>query len=113
MISFDMLSSAEQQVYKWLTLHKIPFDTQVKMFAGYTEIGGSVVDFIIPDKMLALRIMGVYWHSSIEAQSRDRLSRERLTEAGYHVVDIWEDQLTDDKIDYTMNNALQGVEIPR
>ena len=110
---YTILTEPEKAVWRWLYNRKIAFEAQQRMFGGRLETGGTVADFILPNHALALRVMGVYWHASIRAQARDLISREKLTEAGYQVVDLWEDKLTEDKIENTMKLAIQGLELPR
>ena len=109
--AYDFLSSLEKKVYDWLTKNDILFSTQETMFGSASELGSAVVDFIIGDRNLALRIMGSYWHSSIESKARDEFGKEQLLNAGYQVVDLWEDDLADDKITHTLRLALEGQEI--
>ena len=110
---YQFLSSLEKKVYDWLTKNKILFDTQESMFGSYGEIGSAVIDFILPDKNIVLRIMGSYWHSTLEARARDEFGKERLMNQGYIVVDLWEESLTDEKIDRTMRMAIEGQEALR
>jgi len=110
-MSYQFLSTLEKKVWDWLTEREILFLAQHKMF-GYQETGSATVDFIIPDRNLALRIMGGYWHSGLEAEARDELGKERLIGEGYVVVDLKEEDLADDKIDHTMELALLGQEVP-
>ena len=109
---YEFLSTLEKKVFRWLTKKKILFSTQEKMF-GIGEIGSATIDFIVPERNLAIRIMGSYWHSSFESKARDLLGKEQLFQAGYEVVDVWEADLADNKIDRTLELALQGVEIPK
>lgn len=109
---YEFLSTLEKKVFSWLTKRKILFSVQEKMF-GVAEAGSATVDFIIPDRNLAIRVMGSYYHSSFESRARDLFGKEQLFNAGYEVVDIWEPDLADDKIERTMELALQGVEIPK
>jgi len=110
--TYQWLSTLEKLVYNWLVQREIPFRTQVKMF-GISEIGSATIDFIIDERNLALRCMGEYWHSSFESKARDELGKEQLINAGYNVVDLWEEDLSEENIDRTMELALQGVEIPK
>ena len=110
---YDFLSSLDKKVYEWLTKNKIPFDTQESMFGSYGEIGSAVIDFILPDKNIVLRIMGSYWHSTLEAKARDEFGKERLMNQGYIVVDLWEENLSDEKLERTMSMALAGQEALR
>ena len=109
--AYDFLSSLEKKVHDWLTKNDILFSTQETMFGLASEVGSAVVDFIIGDRNLVLRVMGSYWHSSIESKARDEFGKEQLLNAGYQVVDLWESDLTDDKITHTLRLALEGQEI--
>jgi len=108
--TFQFLSSLEKKIYLWLTEHQIAFISQQKMF-GYAEAGSATVDFVIPDRMLALRVMGSYFHSSLEAKARDEFGKEQLINQGYIVVDLKQEALTDERIENTMQAALRGEEV--
>ena len=108
--AYDFLSSLEKKVHDWLTKNDILFSTQETMFGSASELGSAVVDFIIGDRNLALRVMGGYFHSSIQSRARDLFGKERLTNAGYIVVDLQERDLDDSKIEKTMQLALKGQE---
>lgn len=110
---YQLLSSLEKKVYDWLVKNNILFNTQQTMFGMPSELGSATVDFIIPDRNLALRVMGGFWHSTLTALARDELSKERLIAAGYLVVDLWEENLTDERIDHTLRLALKGQEVLR
>lgn len=110
---YSFLSALEQKVYDWLTRKNIPFSTQDTMLAPAREIGSAIVDFVIPDRNLLLRVMGSYFHSTFEAKARDILSKERLMAQGYTVVDLLEENLSDEKIENTMKLALLGQEMLR
>ena len=112
--TYQFLSDLEKKVYNWLTKRKIPFETERTMLAEARELGSAVVDFLLPDKNIILRIMGSYWHSTIESKARDLLSKERLTNQGYIVIDLWEPNLTTpEKLEKTMRLALEGQEALR
>lgn len=108
---YQFLSSLEKKVWDWLVKNNIPFDTERTFLAESRELGSAVVDFVIPDRNLLLRVMGSYWHSGLEAEARDDLSKERLMGQGWIVVDLWEENLTDEKIENTMRKAIEGQEI--
>ena len=107
---FQFLSSLEKKVYLWLTKYEIPFSTQQRMFGTAGELGSATVDFILTGRNIALRIMGSFWHSSLESKARDEFGKEQLINKGYIVVDLWEENLADDKINHTMELAIEGVE---
>jgi G:T-mismatch repair DNA endonuclease (very short patch repair protein) len=110
---YAFLSEPEKRVWDWLIYNEIPFLPQEKMWGGTLEVGGAIIDFILTQVSIAIRVMGTYWHRGLIPQARDLLGKEKLIEAGYQVVDIWEENLTDDEIDYTMEKAIKGEEIPR
>ena len=110
---YQFLSTLEKKVYNWLTKRKIPFTMQETMFGPAFELGSATVDFILPLQNIALRVMGSYFHSSQESRARDELGKERLVNAGYIVVDLWEESLTDDKLGHTMELAIRGEEVLR
>ena len=110
---YQFLSELEKKVFNWLSKRDIPFTTQKQMFGIAGEAGSATVDFIIGERNLALRVMGSYWHSGLESKARDAFGREQLVNKGYIVVDLWEEDLSSDKIQHTMELALEGVEALR
>ena len=113
MANAPFLSALEKKVYRWLTKNNIEFTTQEPMFGFSGELGSATVDFVIRSRNLVLRCMGTYWHSSIESKARDDFGKEQLINAGYQVVDLWEEDLSDEKIENTMKLAIQGQEVPK
>ena len=111
-VEYATLNNLERVVADWLLKNNIIFQTQTPMFGGSLEVGGATVDFILSERNIALRVMGGYWHRGLEMNARDILGKEKLTEAGYIVIDIWEKNLTPDKVNYTMSQAIIGQEIP-
>ena len=109
----EFFSALEKKVYDWLSKHEIPFDSQERMFGCAGELGSAVIDFVLTDRNTVLRCMGSYWHSGLEAKARDEFGKEQLINKGYIVVDLWEEDLTDERIDRTMELALEGIEVPR
>ena len=104
------LNNLEKIVYGWLIKHSILFTAQAPMFGGIGELGSATVDFILTARNVAIRTMGGYWHSGLETNARDLLGREKLAEAGYTVVDVWEDDINHN-LETTMELALQGQEM--
>ncbi len=110
---YQFLSDLEKKVYKWLIEHEVPFSTQQKMFGLRGELGSATIDFVLTERNIVLRVMGSYWHSGLEAQSRDDFGKEQLINRGYIVVDLWEESLTDENIENTMRAAIEGIEVIR
>ena len=110
---YQFLSDLERKVYNWLSKREIPFTTQEPMFGVAGEAGSAVIDFVLTERNIVLRTMGSYWHSGLKSKARDSLGKERLINAGYQVVDLWEENLTDDKIQNTMELAIEGQEALR
>ena len=109
---YQFLNEPERKVANWLSNHYIPFRIQESIAGGTMELGGMVVDFLLPMSRIVIRVMGTYWHRSTEANARDVLGRETLRAKGFIVVDIWEDDVNE-RLDYVMRLAVQGVEIPK
>ena len=107
---YFLLNNLERIVYHWLIKKNILFTTQVPIFGGAGELGSAIVDFILTERNIVLRIMGGYWHSGLETNARDLLGKEKLAEVGYTVVDVREENLTAGKIDNTMELAISGQE---
>jgi len=110
---YNYLSDLEKKVFNWLSSHEIPFTYQQRMYGDRGELGSATVDFILTDRNIALRCMGSYWHSGLEANARDAFGKERLINDGYIVIDLWDEMLEDDRIDSTMEMAVQGIEVIR
>lgn len=106
---YEFLSNLEKKVWDWLVKNKIPFATEQTMLAPAKEMGSAIVDFVLSNNII-LRVMGSYYHSTLEAKARDEFGKERLLNLGYVVVDIWEENLTDERIEETMQKALRGEE---
>ena len=111
-MSTGVYSDLELIVMGWLEKRKILFEAQSSLMGGFYQLGGTVVDIIIPDRMLAWRVQGEYWHSGIEKTGSDIIQKEQLTALGYTVVDLWEDDLKN-RLNETLILALEGQEALR
>ena len=110
---YPFLSSLEKKVYDWLVKNNVPFMTQQPMFGFAGELGSAVIDFVLTERNIVLRVMGSYYHSTLESKARDEFGKEQLINKGYIVVDLREEDLTDERIDHTLELALEGQETPR
>jgi len=97
-------------VYQWLTKHNIIFSFQTALMGGHFELGGSVVDFILTELDIALRVQGMYWHEGIAKKGTDEVQREMLESIGLTVVDLWEEDILN-RLETTMQLAVQGQEV--
>jgi len=97
-------------VLGWLDKRKIPYDFQTSLAGGHYELGGAVVDFILPDLNLGWRVQGQYWHQSITAKAHDDVQKEVLAGMGLAVVDLWEDDIYN-RLNETLELAIQGQEM--
>ena len=108
-------SEPEVAVAQVLTRLGIPFEFQVTLLSPARKLRGTaVVDFLITDRQppLVIRVQGVYWHGQTAVKRlADLEQREALEEAGYEVVDVWEDAIRADAETVVMN-ALAGLETP-
>ena len=106
---YAFLNNLEKVIASWLMKHDIAFQTQVPMF-GIGELGAATVDFVLIERNIVLRCMGTFWHTGLETNARDLLGREKLAEAGYTVVDVWEDDINHN-LETTMELAIAGQEM--
>lgn len=108
----QVMTDIEAIVVGWLRRHKIVFQFATSLRGGFFELGGAVVDILIPDRQLAWRIMGEYWHRGTVPEGKDAIQREMLTALGWKVVDLWSDDIKN-KLDETLRRALLGEEMLR
>ena len=110
----QIASDIEIIVYNWLVRHKVAFSFQSSLSGGYYELGGSVVDFLLEERNIAIRVFGEYWHRGVEVSGRDLIQKENLSAMGLTVVDLWGDDLKDPaRLEQTMQLALLGQEMLR
>jgi len=102
-----VLTDIEKIVYEYLTARKIPFQFQSSLAGGYYSLGGSVIDFLLPDLRLGFRVMGEYWHSGVAKTGADIIQKESLSAMGLTIVDIWEADIRE-RLTETMEKALRG-----
>ena len=106
------MTDLEAIVTRWLDRHKIDYQFQSSLMGGYYELGGSVVDILLPARGLAWRIQGEYWHQRVGQQGRDEIQKELLSGLGWTVVDLWGSDI-ENRIEETMQKALLGQEMLR
>ena len=107
----ELQSTPELIVAVWLVKHDILFTTQEKFFGGSTIPGGAIVDFLLLDRRILIRVQS-YWHEIDEAKVRDELQKIKLTSEGWTVVDVWEEALLKN-VDYVMEEAIEGREVAK
>lgn len=105
-----ILTDLERLVYTWLVERNIEFDFQSSLMGGRIEFGGAVVDFILVESGILLRVFGEYWHTGLVQEAKDREQRSMLEGLGYRVVDLHEEELTTN-LDAVMEKAIMGDEM--
>jgi hypothetical protein len=96
-------------VYAWLIRNQFDFNFQVSVIGGRAP-GGAVLDFVVLTgaRLIAIRVQS-YWHTMSSAQMNDDIQLAKLTELGYTVVDLWEqDILTVEGVNEKMNWVIYG-----
>lgn len=86
------VTDIEWLVWRELERRRIPFDYQ-KEFAGGRTLGGMVVDFLLRDRPVIIRVQGWAHKSMPETIARDALAAEYLRGLGYRVVDLDEETI--------------------
>jgi len=105
-----LMTSLEKLVADWLDKRGILYDLQSSLLGGRAEFGGAVVDFILIESAIILRIMGEYWHAGTIQEAKDREQRTMLENIGYRVVDLQEEDLNTN-LDAVMEKAIMGDEM--
>ena len=103
-------SDLERLVYEWLTKRGIEFSFQSSLLGGRMEYGGIIIDFILIESGIALRVQGEYFHSGVEQEAKDREARIVLENMGFRVVDLEEQDLITN-LDAVMERAIEGNEM--
>ncbi len=106
------MTTPEAIVMRWLDRHKIKYNFQTSLGGGLYELGGAVIDFILTELNIGLRVQGTYWHEGIVKQAHDRMQKEMLEGLPNLdvIVDIWEDDI-ENNLEQTMTLAIQGEEM--
>ena len=100
----------ERLALNWLDKHRIDYLFQTSLAGGYYELGGMVIDILLPDRWIAIRVMGEYWHKGVEPEGKAIIQREQLEAMGWTVVDCWGEDLQS-RLDETMSKAILGEEV--
>ena len=113
MVAQQVASDIELVVLRWLDKKGITdYEFQSSLMGGYFELGGAVVDVLFPERNLAWRIMGDYYHRQIAQKAQDTIQRELLESQGWTVIDIWGSTLdTPERVNDTLTRALRGEEV--
>ena len=111
MVQQAIYTKPETIVLRWLEKHNIAYLPQVNLEGGHYELGGAVVDFILTELDIALRVQGMYWHEGVAKKGMDDIQREMLEGKGLTVVDLWEEDI-ELRLEETMTLAIQGQEVP-
>lgn len=101
-------SLAEWAVFWALEQLHEEFDYQRAMDGGRLTLGGTVVDFFIPSRLLIIRVQGTYWHyerGELVVNS-DSYIKNALESKGYTVIDIDDTDALKDPL-YFVTEALQ------
>ena len=108
----QVMTKPEAIVYRWLLKNDIAFTFQSSMMGGRFSLGGAVVDFVLTELRIGLRVQGRYWHEGVNKKAMDDIQRENLEAEGLIIVDIWDDDLeTPSEVEATMQLAIQGREV--
>lgn len=108
----QVMTDIEAIVVEWLQRHKIKFQFQTSLLGGYFALGGAVVDILLEEGNIAIRIMGEYYHRGIEPEGKAVIQREMLEAEGWTVVDIWGEDIENPvRLEQAMRLALQGQEM--
>ena len=107
----DWLGS-KPEYYAWWALRKlgIEFSYQYPRFGGRLLLGGTVIDFFLPNYNLAINIQSDYWHyRDAEMRASDAMQRVQVESSGTRVIYIQEADILENPIFY-IQEATKGQE---
>ena len=108
MVEEQLYTDIERLILEFLLNQRIQFEFKTSLAGGFSEWQG--VEFIIPDGMLAWKIIGEYYYKV--KNGSDIMRKEILAKEGWTAIDLWSSDL-ETRLTETMRLALQGVEILR
>ena len=97
----------------------ILYNYQQSVNLGRTRLGGGVIDFWLPERGIALSVIGVIWHSipgAIEKDEQVMAATMNSIIEGVAVtayIHLFDEDLYACSRDDTINLALSGIELPR
>lgn len=77
----------EVRCYMTLRRNNIPFQTQRNFDGGADVYGGQRADFVLPDRMVIIEILGP-WHDEPDQIIKDERKWDRRRQEGYEVVGV-------------------------
>jgi len=98
------LTKPEKIVYSSLKRLGIKFKSQHLMYKKF------LIDAWIPKLNIVLNINGRYWHNLPKQQKIDKAKKAYLVKCGHIVLDIWDDEFTQNTIDNKLWSLLKGGE---
>ena len=108
MVEEQLYTDLEALVLKYLIGEQVQFEFKTSLAGGFSEWQG--VEFIIPDGMLAWKIIGEYYYKV--KNGSDIIRKEILSGKGLALINLYSDDLLN-RLDETMRLALEGREILR
>lgn len=90
-IEYNGETSIEEKVRLALEKLGIKYQQEVK-------IGAYRADFLLPESKIVIECDGEYWHRSLKARERDKRKDEFLTENGYQIIRLSEEQIRSDSL---------------
>jgi hypothetical protein len=113
----DWKGTGAEWAVNWALMQLVGPEGYVSQYAvggGRAYAGGTVVDFVVPDRMLVIRVQGTHWHYELGRQIEvaDEMLKLSIEARGYVVIDIDEEDCLTDPI-YYVQEALRGIDHSR
>lgn len=106
----DWVGSEAEWAIAWaLDQKRIEYAFQADMMGGRGMRGGVVIDFLLPEYTLCIRVQGIHWHynQGSGVVNADNMQKAALHAQGLTVIDIDEDHALRDPA-YYVAEALMG-----
>lgn len=92
-------TSLERIAKDYLDSHNVNYEPQFPTSTGF------VIDFAIPDRLIAIEVDGSKWHTSKKALRKQQFRDYQLKRAGWTVIHIPEDEI--DNLDILLSSVIR------
>ena len=103
-------SKPEWAIFYTLSKMGINFNYQESFLGGRQQMGGLIVDFMIPDYNLAINVQSTYYHYiGVEMRAHDAMVRASVESRGIRLIYIDEEDALRNP-EYYIQQAIAGID---
>ena len=101
-------SPAEERLLRLLEERNFPAPDNMHYSIQLNDGSSTTADFAYPDKRVLIYVDGMTWHGSVEARRSDRITRIKLRNENWKVIEMTAQDLNDST---AMNRVLEELAI--